>query len=609
MSRCVVVLDYGFGNLRSAERALARAGARGRGHRRLRDRDGRRRAAGARRRRVRRLHGRAAARSAATWIIGRRLAGGRPVLGICVGMQILFERGVEHGVETEGCDEWPGTVEPLHAPVVPHMGWNTVEAPRGLPAVRRPRRRTRASTSCTPTPCADWELKVTSDADPRPEGHLGHARRALRRRGGERRRCGPPSSTRRSPATPAPSCWPTGSTPSEPLRTPPEESLMHARTAPRRRRPRRPGRPPGPRRVRLRDRPTATRSTPRWPGSAPGAEWLHLVDLDAAFGTGDNRELLAEVAGAMDVKVELSGGIRDDDIARRRARHRLHPGQPRHRRAGDPGVGRQGHRRARRPDRGRPRRPRHHPARPRLDPRRRRPVRDAGPARRRGLRPLRGHRHHQGRHPARAPTWSCCATSARATDRPVVASGGVSSWTTCGPSPPWCRRASRARSSARRSTRRRSPSKRPWRQCPDDRRPPPCDRAQSDSPWEETHRLLPGRRRRRPGAGLPAAPCRGRRRGPARGRPVRAGADRLRHRARRAGAVRPRAPSDVVRTRMYLTHARDADDVGRAHKELFDAVRPAATMVVVVRLRRLPGAGRRGRDRGLPAPQPQEPVR
>jgi glutamine amidotransferase len=64
-------------------------------------------------------------------IIGRRLAGGRPVLGICVGMQVLFSRGVEHGVETEGCDEWPGTVERLQAPVVPHMGWNTVEAPVG----------------------------------------------------------------------------------------------------------------------------------------------------------------------------------------------------------------------------------------------------------------------------------------------------------------------------------------------------------------------------------------------------------------------------------------------------------------------------------------------
>ena len=64
-------------------------------------------------------------------IIGRRLAGGRPVLGICVGMQVLFARGVEHGVETEGCDEWPGVVERLQAPVVPHMGWNTVDVPSG----------------------------------------------------------------------------------------------------------------------------------------------------------------------------------------------------------------------------------------------------------------------------------------------------------------------------------------------------------------------------------------------------------------------------------------------------------------------------------------------
>jgi glutamine amidotransferase len=62
-------------------------------------------------------------------LIGQRLAGGRPVLGICVGMQIMFERGVEFGVEAEGCGEWPGTVERLQAAVLPHMGWNTVEAP------------------------------------------------------------------------------------------------------------------------------------------------------------------------------------------------------------------------------------------------------------------------------------------------------------------------------------------------------------------------------------------------------------------------------------------------------------------------------------------------
>ena len=64
-------------------------------------------------------------------IIGRRLAGGRPVLGICVGMQVLFAEGVEHGERTPGCAEWPGTVDRLTAPVLPHMGWNTVRPPAG----------------------------------------------------------------------------------------------------------------------------------------------------------------------------------------------------------------------------------------------------------------------------------------------------------------------------------------------------------------------------------------------------------------------------------------------------------------------------------------------
>ncbi len=50
-------------------------------------------------------------------------------MGICVGMQVMFERGVEHGIETDGLDQWPGTVELLQAPVVPNMGWAHVEAP------------------------------------------------------------------------------------------------------------------------------------------------------------------------------------------------------------------------------------------------------------------------------------------------------------------------------------------------------------------------------------------------------------------------------------------------------------------------------------------------
>jgi imidazole glycerol-phosphate synthase subunit HisH len=124
----VVVLDYGSGNLRSAERALRRVGADVEvtgDFRTALDCDGlvvpgvgafAACMAG-----LLEVHGER--------IIGRRLAGGRPVLGICVGMQILFERGIEHGVETAGCGEWPGTVDRLEAEIVPHMGWNTVRAP------------------------------------------------------------------------------------------------------------------------------------------------------------------------------------------------------------------------------------------------------------------------------------------------------------------------------------------------------------------------------------------------------------------------------------------------------------------------------------------------
>ena len=60
-------------------------------------------------------------------LIDRRLAGGRAVLGICVGMQVLFERGVERGIETDGLGQWPGTVTALEAEVLPHIGWARVE--------------------------------------------------------------------------------------------------------------------------------------------------------------------------------------------------------------------------------------------------------------------------------------------------------------------------------------------------------------------------------------------------------------------------------------------------------------------------------------------------
>ena len=128
--KTVVVLDYGSGNLRSAVRALERAGA---AVELTADRVAAEEADGLV---VPGVGAFAACMSGLRAVdgpraIGRRLAGGRPVLGICVGMQILFERGLEHGHDTEGCGEWPGIVEQLEAPVLPHMGWNTVEAPVG----------------------------------------------------------------------------------------------------------------------------------------------------------------------------------------------------------------------------------------------------------------------------------------------------------------------------------------------------------------------------------------------------------------------------------------------------------------------------------------------
>ena len=126
----VAVLDYGSGNVHSAVKALAAAGADARltADRGLID-DAQGLVVpgvGAFRAVMEALRA-----SRGDEIIDRRLAGGRPVLGICVGMQVLFDRGVERGVDTEGMGEWPGVVTELDAPVLPHMGWNTVEAGEG----------------------------------------------------------------------------------------------------------------------------------------------------------------------------------------------------------------------------------------------------------------------------------------------------------------------------------------------------------------------------------------------------------------------------------------------------------------------------------------------
>ena len=126
----VVVLDYGSGNLRSAERALARAGA---DVTVTADSDAAQDADGLVVPGVGAFAACMAGLRAAGGdkLIAQRLASGRPVLAICVGMQVLFSSGEEHGLRTEGCGQWPGTIERLDAPVLPHMGWNTVSPPAG----------------------------------------------------------------------------------------------------------------------------------------------------------------------------------------------------------------------------------------------------------------------------------------------------------------------------------------------------------------------------------------------------------------------------------------------------------------------------------------------
>lgn len=126
-TRSVVVLDHGAGNVRSVVRALEAAGAR---VQLSTDRELALAADGlvvpgvgafaATVEQIRAVGG--------DRIIERRLAGGRPVLGICVGLQVLFDEGHEHDARSPGLGQWPGQVTRLEADVVPHMGWNTVEA-------------------------------------------------------------------------------------------------------------------------------------------------------------------------------------------------------------------------------------------------------------------------------------------------------------------------------------------------------------------------------------------------------------------------------------------------------------------------------------------------
>ena len=127
MSARVVVLDYGIGNVHSAVKALEYAGADVEltsDPPKVHSADGLV---------VPGVGAFAAVMKALTKVkapelIDKRLAGGKPVLGICVGLQVMFEKGLENEVETEGLGQWPGVVARLNSPKLPHMGWNNVAA-------------------------------------------------------------------------------------------------------------------------------------------------------------------------------------------------------------------------------------------------------------------------------------------------------------------------------------------------------------------------------------------------------------------------------------------------------------------------------------------------
>ncbi len=125
MSKKIVILDYGFGNIRSAQKAFQKIGALteiSNDYNTCLDADGLV------------IPGVGAFKACMQGIlkvkgnelVDKRLSGGRQVFGICVGMQIMFEEGAEHGETTKGLGQWPGAVNQIKNSVLPHMGWNEI---------------------------------------------------------------------------------------------------------------------------------------------------------------------------------------------------------------------------------------------------------------------------------------------------------------------------------------------------------------------------------------------------------------------------------------------------------------------------------------------------
>ena len=339
------------------------------------------------------------------------------MLGICVGMQVLFERGVERGVDTEGLGEWPGTVTELDAPVLPHMGWNTVETGertrlfRGIEDERfyfvhsfgaqkwhldvQPPFPEPTLTWCSygrSVPRRGRERSTLSH--PVPPREIGTGRHPAPRQLDRRPRRGYPLRSCLSRECPAATNMHRGFMTDFASR--PELILLPAVDV------------ADGKAVRLTQGEAGTETNYGDPVDAAlewarqGAQWIHLVDLDAAFGRGSNAGILRKVIKHVKgVRVELSGGIRDDatlEAALESGAARINLGtaaleNPEW--AADV-IGRYGeaHRRG-------SRRARHHACGKRLDARGRRPVDGPRPAGSGGLQPLRRHRCDEGRHAAR----------------------------------------------------------------------------------------------------------------------------------------------------------------------------------------------------------------
>jgi len=130
VTKTVAVLDYGSGNVHSACQALAAVGANVEltsDSRKILEADGALvPGVGAFATVMEKLIA-----SGSDRLIDKRLTASRPVLGICVGMQVMFETGLEHGTQTQGLGQWPGVVRQLNAETLPHMGWTSVQPGAG----------------------------------------------------------------------------------------------------------------------------------------------------------------------------------------------------------------------------------------------------------------------------------------------------------------------------------------------------------------------------------------------------------------------------------------------------------------------------------------------